>query len=236
MMISVVIPTFNEEARIRESVFKIKQYLESRSSDYEILISDSLSADRTFTIAKELSSNEKRIKALKTEQNGKGAAVRAGVLHSEGELVLFSDADLSSPVEELEKLERALEEGNDIAIASRGLKGSDIFKHQPWHREFSGKVLNMIIQILYLPGISDTQCGFKLFRRDIARELFSKQKINGFLFDVEVLYMARRKGLKIKEVPVKWAHKEPSKVSIFKLLPQITFDLLRIGPMVKKNL
>jgi len=231
MDISVIIPVYNEENRIN-CVTKVIDYLRPRFSEFEIIISDSGSTDNTVKLARAFADADSRIKVLKCKRHGKGGAVHEGILSSFGDLVLFTDVDLSTPIEEADKLISVLKEGSDIVIASRWLPGSKILKRQRRVREIFGRILNGIIQRSYLPGIFDTQCGFKLFKGDIARELFSKQKIDGFLFDVEVLYMARKKGCKIKEVPVPWINNESSKVSIIKLIPQILIDLVRIKILI----
>ena len=228
LYISVVIPTYNEEERIEGSIKTVEQYLRDSGFDYEIIISDDGSTDKTLDAPRKIMAGNEKIKLVINEHKGKGGAVRAGILQSTGDFVLFTDADLSTPIEELERLKKALDEGYDIAIASRDLPGSKILKHQSWYRELLGKFLNRIIQLLYVPGISDTQCGFKLFKGKVARELFSRQKINGLLFDVEVLYSARKKNYRIAEVPVTWRHNEFSKVSIVSDLPRVIWDLINI--------
>ncbi len=228
LKISIVIPTYDEEKRIEDSIKAIEQYLQINGFDYEIIISDDGSTDKTLSAVRKIMVGNEKIKLVANKHKGKGSAVRAGIMHSTGNFVLFTDADLSTPIEEIDKLKKTLDEGYDIAIASRALPGSKILKHQSWHRELLGKFLNRIIQLLYVPGISDTQCGFKLFKGRVARELFSQQKINGFLFDVEVLYLARKKGFKIAEVPITWKHNEPSRVSIISDLPRVLWDLINI--------
>ena len=226
--ISVVIPTYDEEKRIEGSIKTIEQYLQDSGFDYEIIVSDDGSTDKTLSAVRKIMVGNEKIKLVVNEHKGKGGAVRAGILQSSGNLVLFTDADLSTPIEELDKLKEALDEGCDIAIASRDLPGSKILKHQSWGRELLGKFLNRIVQLLYIPGIFDAQCGFKLFKGKVVRELFSQQKINGFLFDVEVLYLAGKRGFKVVEVPVTWKHNEPSKVSILWDLPKVLWDLINI--------
>jgi dolichyl-phosphate beta-glucosyltransferase len=231
MEISVIIPVYNEETRIN-CITKVINYLDRRFSEFEIIVSDNGSTDDTVKIAQGFADVDNRIKVLKCKSRGKGLAVREGILSSVGKLVLFTDVDLSTPIEEIDKLIHALEEGYDIVIASRWLPSSQILKRQLRIRETFGRLLNWIIQKVYLPGIFDTQCGFKLFRGGIARELFSEQKIDGFLFDVEILCRARKKGYKICEEPVHWINDESSKVSMIKHFPQIIIDLIRIKYLV----
>jgi dolichyl-phosphate beta-glucosyltransferase len=226
--ISVVVPAFNEEGRIGGSIRAIEVYLARNGFSFEIIVSDDGSADKTVAVVNGFAQSDERIKVVRGDHGGKGGAVKNGVLRSRGELVLFSDVDLSTPIEELSNLKKALDEGADIAIASRDLPESKITKHQSWYRELLGKLLNKIIQVLYVPGIHDTQCGFKLFKGDVARKLFSEQKLEGFLFDVEILHMARKKGYRIAEIPVTWRHNALSKVRVLSDLPRVVFDLLRI--------
>jgi dolichyl-phosphate beta-glucosyltransferase len=226
--ISIIVPTYNEAAKIEATVKSIRYFFDDRRLRFEVIVSDSGSKDRTVEIVKKISRTDENIRLVFAGKNGKGAAVKAGMLEANGRLKLFTDADLSTPIEEFDKLNKAISEGSDIAIGSRDILGAKILKHQPWHRELSGKLLNRIIQLLYVPGIYDTQCGFKLFKGDIARELFAAQKLDGFLFDVEILYMARKKGLKVAEIPVVWKHSEPSRVNILRDLPSVAVDLVRI--------
>ena len=165
---------------------------------------------------------------LELEQNrGKGAAVRAGVMAARGELILFSDADLATPIEEVAKLEAELADGYDIAIASRAATGADIRVRQHPLRELMGRTFNAMVRVAGLGGIRDTQCGFKLFRRDVARDLFGRSEVDGFAFDVEILVLARGR-YRVAEVPVVWSHIEASKVSPGTDAARMFTDLVRI--------
>ncbi|MGB9797167.1 MAG: dolichyl-phosphate beta-glucosyltransferase, partial [bacterium] len=159
----------------------------------------------------------KELKLVKLPQNrGKGYAVKTGIMKAKGRYILFSDADLSTPIEELPNLFFWVEKGYDIAIASRACPGAKLEVHQPMHREFMGRVFNLLVRLILLPGVYDTQCGFKLFRREVAREIFQRQRFEGFSFDFEILYIAKKLGYKIKEVPVRWRHSPGSKVKVLR--------------------
>lgn len=228
MDVSVVIPAYNESSRISSTIKAITKYFASKMIEFEVIVSDNQSSDGTSEIVQSLSAEDKRIKLVCAIAHGKGGAVREGILSSKGDIVLFTDADLSTPIEEFDKLSIALAQGCDIAIASRRISGAKIIKSQPMFRVFFGKAINLIIRALYLPGIYDTQCGFKAFKGAVARELFSRQKIDGFLFDVEILYMAKKAGYWIKEVPVIWGHGGESKVSILRDFWRVLTELLKI--------
>jgi dolichyl-phosphate beta-glucosyltransferase len=165
---------------------------------------------------------------LEERQRGKGWAVRTGMLAARGAYVLFSDADLSTPIEEVEKLFAALESGHDLAIASRALPESNIQVHQPWHRELVGRLGNLLVRILAVHGIADTQCGFKLFPHDLAQQLFGAQRMTGIAFDMEVLFLAQRRRLRIAEVPVTWIDSPDTRFNRLKDGLQALKDLLRI--------
>ena len=165
---------------------------------------------------------------------GKGCAVRTGILAAETDLILFSDADLATPVEELDKLEAALE-GHDIAIGSRPLRESRLEVRQPIHREMLGRLFNLAVQALAVRGIHDTQCGFKLFRREAARDVFSRCTLDGFGFDFEALMIARDIGYRIAEVPVRWRHQEGSKVVLMRDGPRMIAELVMLRMRGKRR-
>ncbi|MBI4681043.1 MAG: glycosyltransferase family 2 protein [Nitrospirae bacterium] len=227
--LSIVIPSYNEEAGIRNTLEKITEYLERRYPSYEIIVVCDGCKDNTAKLAEEAARSNHRIRVLDRKTNmGKGFSVRQGCLEAKGDYVIFTDADLSTPIDEIEKLLKWLEEGYDIAIGSRALKESDIQIHQPWFRETMGKIFNLFVQAIAVRGISDTQCGFKGFKKDTAMEVFQRQTINGFGFDVELLYIARRLGYRIKEVPVRWLNRAESKVNPLIHPMQMLFDLIKI--------
>lgn len=228
-LISVIIPAFNEEKRILPTIGNISDYLGKHFHGFEIIIVDDGSRDNTIAMVESLMSNNSSLLLLKNMENmGKGYSIRRGILASSGDFVLITDADLSTPIEELEKLFYWIDNGFDIAIGSRGLKESDIVVRQPRHREMMGKIFNLLVRAFVLREIKDTQCGFKLLRGDAAKEIFKRCVINGFSFDVEALSIAKELGFKIKEIPIRWLNSPKSKVKIA-VDPFIMFvDLFRI--------
>lgn len=215
--ISVIIPAYNEQSRLPNALRRISQYLQGTEWVFhEIVIVDDGSTDDTAAVAEDLARDRPNVRVLRNPGNrGKGYSVRRGMLEAAAEWRLFSDADLSTPVEELEKLWRAIEQGKDkIAIGSRAIDRSLIGVHQPGYRETMGRFFNGVMRVTTGLPISDTQCGFKLFRADVAREIFSRQRLERFGFDVEVLYIAFHRGYTIAEVPVRWNHMEGSKVGM----------------------
>ena len=213
MKLSVVVPCYNEEQRLPRTIEQIEHHLDARGRPYELILVDDGSADGTRKVMDEAAARHNSVRIVALPQNrGKGRALAEGVKASEGDTVLVTDADLSTPIDELEKLEAALAGGAGVAIASRAVKGSRVELSQPIYRVLMGKAFNLIVQLVLLPGIWDTQCGFKLFRGDIAREVFAGLTTDGFGYDPEVLFLAKRKGVRIAEVPVVWRNSAPTKV------------------------
>lgn len=231
--ISIVIPAYNEEERLENTLKMITSYLKQMPYSSEILVSDDGSLDRTVAIAKSFP----EVEVLIAKQNlGKGAAVRNGMLKANGEFRVFTDADLSTPIYELDKVISSFNQGFDVCVGSRAVDYSLIKKHQPIYREMMGKTFNKIVQLLVVKGISDTQCGFKGFTEQAAIDIFSKAKIDRFGFDVEILYLADRLGFKIKEIPVEWFNDERSKVDPIKDSLQMFSDILKIRKLHRNNL
>jgi len=226
--LSLIIPAYNEQNRIAETLRKVNEFISSLGRTYEIIVVDDGSKDSTLDVVGRVAGGLNTRVISHKPNFGKGYAVREGVLASRGEYVAFSDADLSAPIEELTKLLDAVEDGADIAIGSRALSRSELMVHQPLYRELGGKGLNLIIRLLAVHGIHDTQCGFKLFKGDLARGLFSRCILNGWGFDVEVLYLGRRAGYRIDEIPVRWAHAEDSKIHPIRAGFQVLKDIARI--------
>jgi len=221
--ISIVIPAYNEEKRIESTLVKIIDYCTKNFDNYEIIVVDDGSKDKTIEIISNFD-----IKLIKNEFNvGKGRSVKRGLFEAKYNFVLFSDADLATPIEELDKM---LEYTNDydIIIASRNLEGSRKEVKQPFYRELMGKSFPFFVNLLVLRGIKDTQCGFKLFRKDCISDIFSLQSLDRWAFDVEVLFIAQKLGYKIKEVPVVWIDKEGSKLNPVKDAYSMFRDLLKI--------
>jgi dolichyl-phosphate beta-glucosyltransferase len=227
--LSVVIPAYNEAARIAGTLERIGAFLDGRPGASEIIVADDGSSDGTPQVAKAALPDDARLRVLALGRNqGKGAAVRAGVLAARGRRVLFSDADLSTPIEDLEVLEAALDQGSAVAIGSRALADSQVMVRQPWYRQTMGKVFNLLVQMLALPGIHDSQCGFKLFRHADTQRLFSAHRLPGFSFDVEILFLARKLGLGVAEVPVHWYDSPASRVHPVLDSARMLRDLLRL--------
>ena len=209
VLLSIVIPAYNEADRIVPTLERIASWAAEQPFDTEILVVDDGSSDETIAVSKGCGSN---IRVLSNGRNrGKGYSVRHGVLESRGAQILFSDADLSTPIEEYERLAHALRTA-DVAIGSRAVDRSKVTQRQPLYREAMGRTFNRIVQTLAVGGIQDTQCGFKLFDGSVARALFSDVTVEGFAFDVEVLFLARRRGLRVVEVPVFWANDDRTHV------------------------
>jgi dolichyl-phosphate beta-glucosyltransferase len=226
--ISVVVPCYNEVERLPMAVAGVEEYLRERGCDYELVLVDDGSSDGTPQLLRRLVTERPAVRiALLTPNRGKGRAVAEGVRLTTGDLVLVSDADFSAPIEELPKLERAITEGADIALGSRAAPGARELD-QPLHRRAMGKAFNKAVQALVLPGILDTQCGFKLFRGRVARGLFSELVTDGFAFDVEILVAARRRRLRLTEVPVRWIYSGSSRVSPVRHSAEMARDLLRM--------
>jgi glycosyltransferase involved in cell wall biosynthesis len=226
--VSIVIPAFNEEARIGNSIEKINELVRRSPYAMEVIVVDDGSRDETPAIVqRHLSSGVQLVR--NPANQGKGYSVRQGVLHANGEWVLFTDADLSAPIEELDKLLKvAVQEGADIVIGSRAVDSRYIEKHQSPFREFGGKFFNRIVTFILGLRLRDTQCGFKLFHRRRTRCLFEKQTTNGFGFDPEILFLAHKNNLRTVEVPVHWSHSEGSKVNPMRDGARMVMDLLRV--------
>ncbi|HEY6946986.1 MAG TPA: dolichyl-phosphate beta-glucosyltransferase [Candidatus Acidoferrum sp.] len=228
--LSIVIPAYNEELRLPATLERIAAYLKNCHREAEVLVVDDGSRDRTAAVAESL---REKIPSLRVVPNGvnrgKGYSVRHGVQEARGRIVLFTDADLSAPIEEADKLIDALEATNcDIAIGSRAVDRSLITVHESPFREFAGIIFNKIVRlILWLPFV-DTQCGFKAFHRERCRIIFEQQTIVRFGFDPELLYLARHHGLQAVEIPVRWGHSRATKISMLRDSIQMFLDVFKI--------
>lgn len=232
--LSVVIPAYNEEVRLAPSLEQAIAYFSAQPYTWEITVVSDGSTDKTNSIVEQAAAGDSRVSLYAYEPNrGKGYAVRQGMLKAKGDIVLFMDADLATPLEETAKLLPYLQRGNSIAIGSRPLKESSLEVHQPWWREALGRASNGLVQALAVRGISDTQCGFKMFSRSAAQDVFSRCKLNGFSFDFEALMIARDLGLQIAEVPIRWMHQEGSKVVFWRDYPRALRDLVKLRLMGK---
>jgi glycosyltransferase involved in cell wall biosynthesis len=229
--ISVVIPAYNEERRLPATLCAIRNYFSVRRwASWEVLVVNDGSADGTHRIATRFHEEQPNIRVLDNPGNrGKGYSVRHGMLEARGEWVLFTDSDLSAPIEELDTLATAARErGAAVAIGSRAVNRKLIEVHQSWFRETAGRIFNVMMRAATGLPFADTQCGFKLFEGKAAKEIFKRQQIERWGFDAEVLFIARRLGYKAIEVPVHWSHSEGTKVSMFRDSVNMFVDLLRI--------
>jgi len=227
-VLSIVIPCYNEQDRLPATVEAIKAYMAARDLDYELILADDGSGDATPAAITKAMEGAPQVRTVRLPHNrGKGRALAEGVAMSKGDRVLVTDADLSTPIDELPKLEAPLDAGAGVAIASRAIRGSRIVIHQPVYRVVMGKTFNLIVQVLLLPGLWDTQCGFKLFRGDLARAVFARLETDGFGYDPEVLYLAKRRGEKIAEVGVIWRHSAPTKVAALRHSLDMFRDVVR---------
>ncbi len=210
--ISVVIPAFNEEHRIRATLDKVISYLESNKCDYEVIVVNDGSTDGTWKIIEDVARKCGQLKTIHYVRNhGKGFAVLAGVLEAHKELILFTDADLSVPIYEIEKVKARVRDGFDIVIGSRRLPGARVL-NQPLGRAVMRTLLNWILRWMLIRDLTDSQCGFKCFRRHVAHDIFRDLRTSGFGFDIELLYLAKKRGYTIAEIPVTWQYHRGSKV------------------------
>lgn len=230
-MISIIIPAFNEAKRLPASLEKLANFLKTRKERFEVIVVDDASTDDTKAVAESFKKKIPNLAVLRLDKSpyeGKGLAVNRGALIAKGGIILFTDADFSTPIEEIDKLLRRLDEGYDIAIGSRALDPTLLKRRQNPVREFMGRVFNILVRLFTMQGIADTQCGFKAFKMASTRFFFERQRIFDFGFDVELLYLARKKGLKIAEVPVVWDNDPTSTVHPIKDAISMFADLIKI--------
>jgi len=230
--LSVIIPAYNEERRLGRTLNRIREYFSASwpgLDRLEIIVVDDGSTDRTPKIVEDFSLDLPGLRLLSNGRNrGKGYSVRHGMLESRGRIVLFTDADLSAPIEELSKLRAAIDAGNDVAIGSRALDRSLISVHQSRFREVAGMIFNGFVRFFTGLSILDTQCGFKAFVNERCRIVFEQQRIERFGFDPEVLFLAKRHGLRTAEIPVRWAHDPATKVHVVRDSVMMSSDLIYI--------
>jgi dolichyl-phosphate beta-glucosyltransferase len=211
---SIVIPAYNESARLGATLEKVLAYVHDQRWDAEVVVVDDGSRDGTADVVRNFAAKDPAVRLLENPGNrGKGYSVRNGVLNARGSIVLFSDADLSSPIEESAKLLRALEGGADIAIGSRWLRVETQTQRQPLHRQLFGRIFNLLLRITLGLQFKDTQCGFKAFKRPAAQTIFSLQKIERWGFDPEILFLARKAGFTVQEIPVAWGHSGETRIN-----------------------
>lgn len=225
--LSLVIPAYNEEQRLPATLRRVSAYLSGRSESYEVLVVVNGSTDRTADVVKAAAESDPHVRLMVTEIAGKGRAVRLGVEAAQGARIVMADADLSTPIEEVVALADRLTERYQVVIASR--EGSGAHRHsEPYIRHLMGRVFNLVVRVLAVPGIQDTQCGFKAFTRECARDIFGRQRVNGFGFDVELLFIARQHGYGILEVPVTWVYSDNTRVDKVRDTIRMFRDVIRV--------
>lgn len=225
--LSIVIPAHNEENRLPSTLEQVFHFLEKQSFPYEVIVVENGSTDRTYELALEFTNRYGNFHVIQNDWRGKGLAIQRGVKEASGEYIFLCDADLSMPVEEISKFIPPQLKDVDIAIASREAPGS-VRYNEPSYRHITGRVFNTLIRLLVLPGLQDTQCGFKCIRADVASDIFPYQTLTGWAFDVELLYIARLHGYRIIEIPIHWYFNADSKISVFRDSLRMFLDLLLI--------
>ncbi|MCH7736082.1 MAG: glycosyltransferase family 2 protein [Chloroflexi bacterium] len=230
--LSIVIPTFNEEARIAGTLSQVIEYLASQDYQWEVVVADDGSTDHTAQLVGRVIAEHSNVRVLRLPHRGKGWAVKNGMLAAEGDYRLLCDADLSVPIEQVERLLPLFEPGpggagSDIVLGSREAPGAARIG-EPARRHFMGRVFNHLVSLLAVPGLADTQCGFKCYRGEVAQNLFPRLTVDGFAFDVELLHLARKLGLTYSEVGVDWYYRSQSKVRPIQDSLAMTLDLLKI--------
>ena len=225
--LSLVIPAYNEQARLPYTLSQIEAFVCREQIDCEVIVVDNGSQDATSAVVLQASASFPRLRLLRTDRRGKGCAVRTGALAAQGEVVLFGDADLSWSVADVPRFMALVSNASPVVIGSREGVGARRID-EPAYRHLMGRAFNRVVQALAVPGIEDSQCGFKAFRADAARAIFCRQRIDGFGFDVEVLYLARRLGFGIRVVPLRWEHKENSRVAPVRDTLAMLTDVLRV--------
>lgn len=228
----MILPCFNEAKNIRKNIGEIYGYLERNYQDFEIIAVNDGSSDNTLALLRETKKEHPHIplRIINKKQNvGKGGAVRTGILRSRGEIAMFMDADLAIPIQELKKFLAAIKEGNDVVIASRFVGKIKVLKPVLWYRSIMEKVFRLLRMIITNNfDVQDTQCGFKIFTRSAAQTIFSRTTVNGWSFDVEVIFLAEKMGLKIKELPITLQNPQESHIRIVRDSLNMFFDLIRI--------
>jgi dolichyl-phosphate beta-glucosyltransferase len=226
-LLTIIIPAYNEERRLRVTLPQVVAFAEAMEAPVEVLVVDNASTDCTSQVVREIADGHPIVSLLHQPIRGKGAAVRTGMLEGRGDYLFICDADLAMPIEQAARFLPPTAPAYDVAIASREAPGAKRYD-EPWYRHVMGRVFNLLVRLLVVPGVQDTQCGFKCFRREVARDLFATQTLDGWAFDVEVLYIALRRGYRIIEVPIDWYYGEGSRVSPLRDSVKMLREVLRI--------
>jgi dolichyl-phosphate beta-glucosyltransferase len=234
-LLSIVIPAHNEEHRLSDSLNRVLTFLQRQAYQAEILVVENGSQDRTAEIARRFTERHPNLSLLQEPEAGKGLAVRRGMLAAQGEYRFICDADLSMPIEEVNRFIPPILLDFDVAIASREIPGA-VRYGEPLYRHWVGRVFNLLVRALTIPGIQDTQCGFKCFKAEVAEDLFSVQVINGWTFDAEVLFIALRRGYRIVEVPISWHYIPGSRVRLLRDSFAMLTDLFHIRINARRGL
>ncbi|MBQ6342220.1 MAG: glycosyltransferase family 2 protein [Anaerolineaceae bacterium] len=236
ILLSLILPAYNEEKRLPECMEKVAKFIKQRGEPIEVLLVENGSHDRTYEMALEYAKKYPWLKVFHEETPGKGNAVRRGMLEGRGKYRMFADVDFSMPIDEISRFIPPELSDYQVAIGSREVKGA-VRYNEPAIRHFTGRVFNLIVRILLgLPGIHDTQCGFKSFSAEAAEKLFSVQRINGWAFDAEVLFLAKQYGYKIIEVPVQWYYDGNSKINVIQDSIKMFRELLQIRANYRKGM
>ena len=232
--ISVVIPAYNEQWRIPATLIAVIDYFDKLVTkdpklSYEIIVANDGSTDETVELVHKFEKIRTQVRLISLARNrGKGEAVKTGMLNARGKYVLFCDADGATPIEEFERLKKAIDEGSDVSFGSRAMFSDETKVKTVWYRKIIGRVFNLFVNSLIIGEVKDTQCGFKLFTKESCKFLFERQKLEGFAFDVEILYLAKKSGMKIKEVPVNWQNVAGSKVDLVFDSAKMFLELVKI--------
>ena len=233
-LLSIISPAYNEESRLPNTLEQVFAFLEREDYPAEVIVVENGSSDQTLSLAQELTKKYPDLRVLHNEKAGKGLAVRTGVFAATGEYRVFCDADFSMPVEEIRRfIPPNLDK--DIVIASREVEGA-VRYDEPNFRHFTGRIFNLLIRLLALPKLHDTQCGFKGFRAEVAEDIFQYQHIEGWAFDVEILFIARMRGYEIIELPIPWYYNDESKINVFRDSFRMFLDLIKIRQNARKGL
>lgn len=232
--LSIVIPARNEETRLPHALEQTLAFLQTQNFASEILVVENGSGDRTFEIAQDFARRHPNLRVIREEQPGKGRAVRRGMLEAAGAYRFMCDADLSMSIEQVSRF-LPPESQADIAIASREAKGASR-EDEPLYRHLGGRAVNLVIRLLILPGLNDTQCGFKCFTAEAAEQLFRRQTLPGWSFDIEILYLARRLGFTVREIPIRWRFSPETKLSAVQDALRMTRDIFRIRRNARRGI
>ncbi|MBN1992980.1 MAG: glycosyltransferase family 2 protein [Anaerolineae bacterium] len=223
----MVIPAYNEESRLPRTLNQVAEFVEAQAYSTEVLVVDDGSTDRTAAVVAQFSAKHPCIKLIRARHGGKGHAVKMGMLQAKGEYALLCDADLAMPITELPKFLPPQQNSYQVAIGSREAPGA-VRYHEPAYRHLMGRAFNWLVKVLAVPGFEDTQCGFKCFHRSVIRDLFLRQTLNGFGFDVEILYLAQKQRYRIIEVPIHWYYQTESKVHPLKDTARMFRDIIKV--------